>query len=34
MGRDTLLGGEYLEWEVLCRIIYSSMVKNAKHVES
>ena len=34
MGRDNLLGGEYLEWEILCEIIYSSVVKNANHMES
>jgi len=34
MGKDNFLGGEYLEWEILRRIIYSSMVKNANHVES
>ena len=34
MGRDTFLAGEYLEWEILCGIVKSSMVKNNNHVES
>ena len=33
MGKENFLECEYLEWEILCGIIYSSMVQNANHVD-